>query len=69
MIRKLAFHEISQKLPFQGNKVKLQLADNQVAAILFCHICTTFAQQNYKIPFKIHRHSPSFTTAERFCIF
>lgn len=35
MIRKLAFHEISQKLPFQGNKVKLQLADYQLTAIFF----------------------------------
>lgn len=54
---------------FQGNSSKLQPADYQLTAIFFYHICTTFAQQNYKIPFKIHRHSPSFTTVERFCIF
>lgn len=46
--------------PFQGNKVKLQLADYQLAAILFCLICTTFAQQNLKIPLKIPRRSPLF---------
>lgn len=45
---------------FQGNKVKLQLADYQLAAILFCLICTTFAQQNLKIPLKIPRRSPLF---------
>lgn len=27
MIRKLAFHEISQKLPFQGNKKELNHND------------------------------------------
>ena len=44
MIRKLAFHEISQKLPFQGNSLKLQLADYQPTAIFFFHLCTTLQQ-------------------------
>ena len=41
----MTFHEISQKLPFQGNSLKLQLADYQLAAIFFCHICTTFSNR------------------------
>lgn len=54
----MRFHEASEKLSFQGNKVKLQLADYQLTAIFFCQIRTTFAQQNLKIPLKIHRRSP-----------
>ncbi|WP_303033119.1 hypothetical protein, partial [uncultured Duncaniella sp.] len=43
---------------FQGNKVKLQLADYQLAAIFFCLICTTESENS-------PQNSSSFTPIQR----
>jgi len=56
MIRKLAFHEISQKLPFQGNSLKLQLADYQLTAIFF-YASAQNRQTNLSIPVEQNPYS------------